>query len=81
MTFVTLAKFVPVMVTQLPTMPLDGVKLVTVGMPGRTLKTVPLLPVPPAVTTVIGPLVAPAGTVVVMEVDVLVPMVAEVPLK
>ena len=55
-------KFVPVMVTAVPTGPLDGARLVTVG--GATAVTVygsALLAAPPTVTTTL-PVVAPAGT-------------------
>src|SRR5204863_259692 len=54
-------KLVPLMVTLVPTGPLPGVKLVIVG--GLiTVKLAALLAVPPGVVTLIGPLVAPAGT-------------------
>src|SRR5947208_929285 len=60
-------KLVPLMVTLVPTGPLPGVKLVIVG--GLiTVKLAALLAVPPGVVTLIGPLVAPAGTVVVIAV-------------
>src|SRR5205814_2357754 len=60
-------KLVPLIVTLVPTGPLLGVKLVIVG--GLiTVKLAALLAVPPGVVTLIGPLVAPAGTVVVIAV-------------
>src|SRR3989442_471317 len=55
------------MVTLVPTGPLAGVKLVTVGGL-MTVKLPALLAVPPGVATLIGPLEAPAGTVAVIAV-------------
>jgi hypothetical protein len=46
-----------------------------------TVKTFPLIAVPPGVVTVIGPDVAPRGTLVVTLVFVELKMVAFVPLK
>src|SRR6266513_1596783 len=60
-------KLVPLIVTLVPTGPLPGVKLVIVGGL-MTVKLPALLAVPPGVVTLIGPLVAPAGTVVVIAV-------------
>ena len=61
-TAVAPVKLVPLMVTLLPTGPLAGVKLVTVG--GLiTVKLLALVAVPPGVVTLIVPVVAPAGTV------------------
>jgi len=54
-------KFVPVIVTDVPTGPELGDKLVTVGPVPGTVKLTPLLTVPLAVTTT-GPVVAPVGT-------------------
>src|SRR5204862_4002981 len=55
------------LVALVPTGPLSGVKIVIVG--GLiTVKLAALLAVPPGVVTLIGPLVAPAGTVVVIAV-------------
>ncbi len=49
-------KFVPVIVTSVPTGPEVGVKLVIVGRdPEVTVKFVALVPVPEAVVTEIGP--------------------------
>ena len=61
-TAVVPVKFVPLMVTLVPTAPLAGVKLVIVG--GLiTVKVPALVAVPPGVVTLIVPVVAPAGTV------------------
>jgi hypothetical protein len=57
-------KFVPVMITEVPTGPPAGVKLVTVGAP--TVNEFALVPVPAPVVTPIAPVVAPAGTVAVI---------------
>ena len=57
----------PLIVTDAPSPPLSGKKLVIVG--GgllRTVKPPTLVVVPPGVVTVIGPLMAPVGTVVVI---------------
>ncbi len=64
-------KFDPEMVTVAPTAPLEGVKLVKVGV-GNTVKSVALVPVIPPTVTVILPVVAPVGTVVVILVGVAV---------
>jgi hypothetical protein len=56
-------KFVPVIVTAAPTGPLAGVKLAIVGAE-TTVNGPPLVADPPGVVTVIGPVVAPDGTVV-----------------
>ena len=53
-------KFVPLIVTLVPTDPLIGVKLVIAG---ATQKLAALAAVPPAVITLSGPDVAPAATV------------------
>src|SRR5205823_6182740 len=58
---------VPLIVTLVPTGPLPGVKLEIVGGL-MTVKLAALLAVPSEVVTLIGPLVAPAGTVVVIAV-------------
>jgi len=60
-------KLVPLIVTLVPTGPLAGVKLVTVGGL-MTVKLAALLAVPAEVVTLIGPLVAPSGTVAVIVV-------------
>ena len=56
-------KFVPPIVTTVPTGPLVGVRLVIVGGLFATVKLVALLALPPGVVTLTGPLVAPVGTV------------------
>jgi hypothetical protein len=56
-------KFVPLIVTLLPTAPLVGVKLVIVGALALTVKLLALVAVPPGVVTLTGPVVAPVGTV------------------
>ena len=71
------SKFVPVMVTEVPTLPLVGLKLVMVGG-GITVKLVELVAVSPPTVTVIEPVDAPAGTEVVMLVVVLAVVVAVV---
>lgn len=56
-------RLVPEIVTFVPTGPLLGVKLRITGV---TLKLAALAVVPPAVVTVMGPVVAPLGTDVVI---------------
>jgi hypothetical protein len=56
-------KAVPVIWTLVPTGPLAGAKLVIVGGLAVTVKLLALFAVPPAVVTLIGPVVAPGGTV------------------
>src|SRR5258705_5105338 len=67
-TAVAPVKFVPVIVTLVPTGPLVGVKLVIVGGCGGvvTVNALALVAVPPGVVTVTGPVVAPAGTLVLI---------------
>ena len=74
------SKFVPVIVTGAPKTPLVGLKLLIVGA-GITVKFVELVPVMPFTVTVIFPVVAPVGTVVVMLVFVLAVATAVVPLN
>ena len=57
-------KLVPLIWTLVPTGPLAGAKSLMVGGLAVTLKLPKLLTVPPSVVTLIGPLVAVAGTVV-----------------
>src|SRR5712692_3432121 len=61
------SKFVPVMVTAVPAVPMVGVNPVMVGAPTTppavTANGVLLVADPVGVVTVIGPVVAPAGTV------------------
>jgi hypothetical protein len=60
LTAVAPIKFVPAIVTTVPTGPFAGVKLVIVG---ATTKLAALIPVPPGVVTLSGPVVAAVGTV------------------
>src|SRR5215470_4596941 len=74
-------KFAPVIVTAVPTGPLAGVRLVSVGaLVVVTVKGRPLLGKPPTVTTTL-PLVAPAGTGTARLVDDQLVGVAVTPLK
>ncbi len=77
------SKFVPVIVTVVPGVPIVGLKFEIVGALefARTLKLVALVTLPAGAVTVIGPVVAPAGTEVTICVDVAEVMVAVVPLK
>ena len=72
-------KFVPLIVTLVPTGPLTGEKLVIVG-DGITVKLVALVAVPPGVTTVIAPDEAPLGTVALIDVSETTLKLAAVPL-
>lgn len=64
-TAVTAVKLLPVITTDVPTRPRFGLKLVMVG--GKiTVKLVVLMAEPPGVATAIKPVVAPAGTVLVI---------------
>jgi hypothetical protein len=74
-TAVTPVKPVPLIVTVAPLNPAVGLKLLTTGT-DPTVKTVPLVPVPVAVVTVMFPVIAVAGTVAVMEVSLHGPTVA-----
>src|SRR5216110_727239 len=76
-------KLVPVMVTAVPARAIGGVKLLIVGasLAARTVKGIVLVPEPPDVVTTIVPVVAPAGTVVVICVGVEAVTTAGVPLK
>src|SRR2546428_13849850 len=62
-TAVAPVKFVPLIVTLVPTGPLVGVKLVIVGALATTVNVLALVAVPSGVVTLSGPVVAPAGTV------------------
>ena len=62
MTLEVCVRPLPVITTEAPTLPLDGLK---VRMLGTTVKTLLLVRVPVGVTTVTLPLVAPLGTVAV----------------
>jgi hypothetical protein len=68
-----LPKPLPRMVTNVPTAPVVGDRLVTLGTVPVTVKVCPLLAIPFEFVTTMGPVVAPAGTVAVM---LLAPQVA-----
>jgi hypothetical protein len=75
---------VPLIVTAVPTLPLDGLNDVIRGAGTDVVVTVKLdelVALPPGVVTVIGPLVAPLGTVALICVSELTAYVADVPLK
>jgi hypothetical protein len=73
-------KFVPVIVTGVPTGPEVGLRPVMDGPEAEvTVKVTPLLPTPPTVTTTL-PVVAPAGTRAVMLVALHPVGVAALPL-
>jgi hypothetical protein len=74
-------KFAPLMVTEVPTRPEAGFKLVMLGAGGVvTVKLTPLLITPPTVTTTL-PVVAPVGTGTTMLVPLQLVGDAVVPLK
>jgi hypothetical protein len=74
-------KLLPVIVTELPTGPAVGERLVIEGAVDATVKVTPLLAIPPTVTTTF-PVVAPAGTSAATDVELqLLIDVAAVPLK
>jgi hypothetical protein len=74
-------KFAPAIVTEVPTGPLLGVKLVIVGGGGGTVNGTALLATPPTVTMTF-PVVAPVGTSTVMLAAVqLLAVPAETPLN
>ena len=67
LTAVAPAKFVPLIVTDVPTPPEEGEKLVIVGPETVvTTKEAELVAVPPGAVTAIGPEVAPLGTIAVI---------------
>jgi len=68
LTAVAPVKFVPVIVTRVPMGPVVGVKELIVGRDAVTVKLPVLVAVPPGVVTVIFPVVAPVGTVTVIDV-------------
>ena len=71
-------KFVPVMVTAVPTVPTVGLKLVIVGATDDpTVNGEALVAVPLGAVTAIDPVVAPAGTVTVSCVVVALVTVAD----
>ncbi len=74
-------KLVPVIVTETPTAPEAGKRLVMLGA-AVTVNVTPLLATPPAAVTTTFPVVAPVGTVAVMlDAPQLVIVVALVPLN
>lgn len=73
-------KFVPVIVTGVPTGPLVGFRLLILGVGGVTVKATPLLFTPVTSTTTF-PVVAPVGTAAVMLVADQLLTAAVVPLK
>jgi hypothetical protein len=81
-TLVAPVKFVPVIVTVVPTGPEVGEKEVIVGLAAAvTVKFCELVAIPSGVVTLIGPVVAPEGTVVVILVFEFAVNVADTPLK
>jgi hypothetical protein len=70
-------KFEPVIVTDAPTPAVEGEMLLIIGF-CKTVKALPALASPPAVTTT-GPVIAPAGTGVTIEVALQLVGVAAVP--
>src|SRR5713101_1203559 len=73
-------KFVPVIVTGVPTTPDVGFRFVMLGAEDVTMKFAPLLAAPPTVTTTF-PVVAPLGTGAAMLVPLQLVGVANVPLN
>src|SRR6185503_10485226 len=81
-TAVAPVKFVPLIVTLVPTGPLAGAKLVIVGALDDTVKLAALVAVPPGVVTLSGPVVAAAGTAAWIAVaEVTVKLAALTPLN
>ena len=81
-TLVAPVKWLPLMVTDVPAAPLDGEKPLIVGAdPPVTVKFGPLVAVPDDVVTVILPVVAPAGTLVVIRPSFATLKLADVPLN
>jgi len=74
-------KFVPLIVTLVPTGPLVGVKLVIAGALAVTVKLLALVAVPAEVVTLSGPVVAPAGAVAWIAVFEVTEKIAAVPLN
>src|SRR6266404_161796 len=73
-------KFAPAIVTDVPTTPDVGFRLVMLGGGEVTVKFIPLLATPPTVTTTL-PVVAPAGTAATMLVVLQLAGVAATPLN
>ena len=80
-TAVAPVKAVPVSITAVPTRPLVGFRDVMAGAGEVTEKDVALVAVPPGVVTARVPVVAPAGTTVLIDVSELTVKRAVVPLK
>ena len=81
-TLVAPVKWLPLMVTDVPTAPLDGEKLLIVGAdPLVTVKFDALVAVPDGVVTVILPVVAPLGTLAVIRPSFATLKLADVPLN
>jgi hypothetical protein len=76
-------KLEPLMVTLVPAGPLVGLKPEIEGAGGTvgTVKLLPLVAVPAAVVTLIGPVVAPAGTVAMSHVSQTTAKLAATPLN
>src|ERR1051326_677460 len=79
LTAVAPVKCTPVMVTDVPEFPLTGVNDVMLAV-AATMNGL-VVPVPPGVVTLIGPEVAPFGTVVLIVVSFTTVNVADVPLN
>ncbi len=79
----TVSKLVPLTVTDVPGVPIVGMKLVIVGAPVEavTVKTLALVEDPPGAVTPSTPVVAPAGTAVTIWVVVDEVTLAETPLN
>jgi hypothetical protein len=73
-------KFAPAIVTDVPTTPDAGFRLVILGAGTVTVNAAPLLATPPTVTTTF-PVVAPAGAAATMLVALQLVGVAAMPLK
>src|SRR5436309_6107114 len=81
-TSVAPVKFVPVMAAEVPTGPMIGLNSTMTGAPGEvTVKLMALVAVPPGVVTDTGPVVAPAGTVVVTWASEFTVKTADTPLN
>jgi len=82
LTPVTLVKFVPRMLTEVPTAPVVGENDVMVGAPATvTVKFVELVAAPLGLVTVMGPVKAPEGTMAVIWVEEFTVKVADVVLN
>ena len=83
LTAFTPVKWLPLIVTEVPALPLDGEKLLIVGtlLLPVTVKFEALVAVPADVLTVTFPVVAPEGTVVITNASEMKLKVADVPLN